>query len=315
MIRLNESNVTVIIIAKNEGEIIETCLDSIFSQSLKPDEVIVVDGRSTDDTVEKVQKYPAKIIVEDEGQTSPSNARNLGVNNASSEIVLVMGADAELGPDCITNVVKYFEDPNVIVVIPTLDIRVHTRLEKVQKAWFWGSRSRLRTPYGTGSSIQFVKKYVYLKITFDTNFGYGDDSDFRRRMLKVYDPSNIVRAEDVKILVDLPHTFSEVAAQFRWYGRTSLTYYTRYHNIGGLIRLTNVLLPSFFIISLIGIPFFSFGVLISGFLLFLLILRYLIFCVRSNTLYFLNFMIYDFFRSYYYVYGILQGLFIKKVGR
>jgi len=312
---MSELSVAIIIIEKNESEVIESCLDSIFSQSVKPDEVIVVDGRSTDDTLEKVSKYPAKIVVE-EGDTSPSNARNLGVKTSTADIVLVMGADAELGADCVKNSIKYFKDPNIMVVIPALDIRVHTRLEEIQKAWFWGSRSSLRTPYGTGSSIQFIRRKVYLEIQFDNKFGYGDDSDFRRRMLKIYDgSSSIIRAEDVKILVDLPHTYREVATQFRWYGRTSLRYYRRYHNIGAIIRLINVLLPVFFISSLFLIPFIPYSNYLSGFVLFIIFLRYFIFCVRSNTLYLVNFLIYDFYRSYHYLWGIIQGLFINKTGR
>jgi len=310
-----EDKISVIIITKNEGNVIETCLISIFNQSVKPYEVIVVDGRSTDDTLEKVRKFPAKIIIE-KGDTSPSNARNLGVQNANGNIVLIMGADAELNQDCIKYAIEYFKDPKVIVVIPTLEIRIHTRLEKIQKAWFWGSRSRLRTPYGTGSSIQFVRKDIYLKIKFDTSIGYGDDSDFSRRMLKLYqNKMKIIRSKESKVLVDLPHTYSEIASQFKWYGRTSIKYYTKYHNVGALIRLGNVLLPTILIISLL-ITFMHLSYSYISYIIFILIIvRYIIICIRSKTAYLIDFLIYDFYRSLFYVYGIFQGIFVKKIGR
>jgi len=42
--------ISVVIPVKNEEEKTERCLEAVFSQSLKPYEVIVVDGHSTDGT-------------------------------------------------------------------------------------------------------------------------------------------------------------------------------------------------------------------------------------------------------------------------
>jgi len=313
---LSISNIAVIIIAKNESKSIESCLVSIFNQSVKPLEVIVVDGRSTDDTVEKARKFPVKILIES-GNTSPSNARNLGVHNANSDIVLVMGADAELDQDCIKNAIKYFEDPNVIVVIPTLQIRIHNRLEEIQRDWFWGTRSRIRTPRGTGSSIQFVRKEVYLKVKFDTKIGFGDDSDFRRRMKKMYEgrPEKIIKVADSKILVDLPHSISEMAEQYMWYGRTSLRYYLRYHTWDAILRLGSMLMPSIFFFSFIvtlAIPKFIY---ITIMLFALVIIRNLTICIRSGKSNFIEFMLFDLLRSFLYVVGVFQSIFVKRIGR
>ena len=44
--------ISVIITVKNEEDKIERCLEAVFNQTLKPFEVIVVDGHSTDGTFE-----------------------------------------------------------------------------------------------------------------------------------------------------------------------------------------------------------------------------------------------------------------------
>ena len=44
--------ISVVIPVKNEEKKIEQCLEAVFSQSLKPHELIVVDGHSTDGTFE-----------------------------------------------------------------------------------------------------------------------------------------------------------------------------------------------------------------------------------------------------------------------
>lgn len=57
--RTKEMNkISIIIPVKNEENKIERCLEAVFNQTIKPFEVIVVDGHSTDKTVENVRKFP-----------------------------------------------------------------------------------------------------------------------------------------------------------------------------------------------------------------------------------------------------------------
>jgi len=59
--------ISVIIPVKNEADNIEQCLEAVFSQSPKPHEVIVVDGHSTDKTVESAKKFPVDVVYDDYG--------------------------------------------------------------------------------------------------------------------------------------------------------------------------------------------------------------------------------------------------------
>jgi hypothetical protein len=227
-----------------------------------------------------------------------------------------MGADTEMEKDCISNALGRFENPNTIVVIPTLEIKVHSRLEKIQRNWFWGTRSRLRTPYGTGSSIQFIRRSAYLKVKFDTTFGFGDDSDFRRRLLKVYTESDaIMRADDSKIYVDLPHTLSEMSSQYMWYGRTSRRYYARYHSWGAMVRLASLLVPFAVLITAVMAIFLPYVFYVFLFFIGLLIARSVVVCIRSRSPYFFEFVFFEFARSILFLAGVTQGLFAKKTGR
>ncbi len=56
--------VSIIIPTKNNGDILEKCLASIQNLDYPKDryEVIVVDGHSTDDTVEIAEKYGCKVV-------------------------------------------------------------------------------------------------------------------------------------------------------------------------------------------------------------------------------------------------------------
>ena len=50
--------ISVIIPVKSEAGKIARCLETLFNQTIKPFEVIVVDGHSMDKTVENARKFP-----------------------------------------------------------------------------------------------------------------------------------------------------------------------------------------------------------------------------------------------------------------
>ena len=69
-------NLTLVIPLKNEESSIEILIRSILNQTLQPSEIILVDGGSTDNTVQFAKK-----LSKDEGNFS--SAINVGVKIAS----------------------------------------------------------------------------------------------------------------------------------------------------------------------------------------------------------------------------------------
>lgn len=88
------TNVSVIVIAHNEGGNIRACLDSIRQQTLKPDEVILVAHNCTDDTVKIAKEFSEVKIVELSGPAGPVFARARGFEKAKGEIVAFMDGDS-----------------------------------------------------------------------------------------------------------------------------------------------------------------------------------------------------------------------------
>jgi glycosyltransferase involved in cell wall biosynthesis len=77
------TTISVIIPVKNEESKIETCLKAVFSQTLKPCEVIVVDGHSTDKTVENALKFPVQLYYEE--YPTRAGANNVGIAKARGD--------------------------------------------------------------------------------------------------------------------------------------------------------------------------------------------------------------------------------------
>src|ERR1035437_9820650 len=86
--------VSVVIPAYNEEKYIGACLDSLMDQKEKPDEIIVVNNNSTDNTAKIVKKYPVRLINEEQQGMIP--ARNRGFNEAKFEIIARTDADTIL---------------------------------------------------------------------------------------------------------------------------------------------------------------------------------------------------------------------------
>jgi glycosyltransferase involved in cell wall biosynthesis len=87
------TNLSAIIIAKNEEDMLADCIDSLSFC----DEIIVIDNKSTDRTAELARHLGAKIFF----YTSDnfSDLRNFGLKKAKSKWVLYIDADERVSPE------------------------------------------------------------------------------------------------------------------------------------------------------------------------------------------------------------------------
>lgn len=106
---------SIIIPAYNEENHLPACLDSIAKQTVKPDQVIVVDNNSTDKTCEIAKKYDFVTLVHEKTQGLIA-ARNKGMNMANGDLLARLDADVSLEPNWTKQAVGAFEDPTVMAV-------------------------------------------------------------------------------------------------------------------------------------------------------------------------------------------------------
>ena len=105
--------IAVIIPNYNHGHLIEKSILSTFQQSVPPDEIIVVDDGSTDDSVTRLIKLEKEIpilkLVLFKENKGTLRAGTLGVQNAKSDILMFRAADDILPPDSIKHGRDAFE--------------------------------------------------------------------------------------------------------------------------------------------------------------------------------------------------------------
>jgi glycosyltransferase involved in cell wall biosynthesis len=104
----------------NEEDSLEKLVESINRQTFQPDEVILVDGGSTDKTVEVFERFcPPDSIYKlvKTGRATPGKGRNIGVENARNQWIAFTDAGITLDKDWLAELVKIVEiNPTTEVV-------------------------------------------------------------------------------------------------------------------------------------------------------------------------------------------------------
>lgn len=110
--------ISVIIITRNTEEFMTDCLDSLVSQSRKPDELIIVDAESTDKTHKIVKKFAKEndFIKLHVAALHKGESRNYGVKQATGDIVAFVDADTIINSLWVEELLKAFQDPKVHAV-------------------------------------------------------------------------------------------------------------------------------------------------------------------------------------------------------
>ncbi len=103
--------VSVIISTYNREKYVRECLDSVFAQTYKDMEVIVVDDASTDKTVDIVRKYGDRVRLVVRGVNSglPAVPRNQGLGLAQGKYVAFLDSDDVWLPEKIERQVEQLE--------------------------------------------------------------------------------------------------------------------------------------------------------------------------------------------------------------
>lgn len=105
----------VIVRTHNSGWIIDQTLKALFSQSFQDFNLLVMDSGSSDDTLEKVGRYPCRIIRGKAEEYFPGQVLNQAMNETNSEIVVFLNSDTVLlTPQSLSILLQAFEEKDVV---------------------------------------------------------------------------------------------------------------------------------------------------------------------------------------------------------
>lgn len=179
MFMVAATDISIIIPTLNEEKYLPRCLSSLINQSRKEiREIIVVDGGSTDETVEVARKYSDKVLVKP-GQAVGAS-RNIGATTAKGEILAFIDADTTASVDWLEEIVRSFhDDPTAVGVTgPTLPYG-GTKLDELayQVATGWAQRFSLKLglPHVAGFNCAYRKGAFWQAGGFDESRELSED--------------------------------------------------------------------------------------------------------------------------------------------
>jgi glycosyltransferase involved in cell wall biosynthesis len=98
--------ITLIATVLNEGDNIQRLMETIQQQTLQPDEIVIVDGGSRDQTVEILRRYesvlPLRVLIEQ--GCNISRGRNVALQAATGDIIAITDAGVRLENDWLEQV-------------------------------------------------------------------------------------------------------------------------------------------------------------------------------------------------------------------
>lgn len=123
---------SIVITVRNEVGNIQAVVEGLMGQSLSPDEIVIVDGMSTDGTTERLRDYEKqgkiRLLIED---CNIARGRNLGVAMARNAWIAVTDAGCRIHPDWLSSIAQCLTShPGTDVIAGNYSFEIHSKFEE-----------------------------------------------------------------------------------------------------------------------------------------------------------------------------------------
>jgi rSAM/selenodomain-associated transferase 2 len=154
--------ISVIIPVLNEARTLASTVAAL--RPLKPDELLIVDGGSTDGTKEICKQLQERVISSERGR---AGQMNVGAKHARGDVLLFLHADTRLPASALEDIQGALTDSRCIAGRCDVELDGHHWMLKIVSRMI-SLRSRL-TKIGTGDQALFIRRQV-----FEAVGGYPD---------------------------------------------------------------------------------------------------------------------------------------------
>lgn len=175
---LNNIRVSIIVPCYNSSEWIEKCLKSIPKRD--DIEIICIDDGSTDDTYNIIFKHFFGKFKHFQLHKFASNrgvscARNLGINNANGEYLLMLDSDDYIDGKVFNEIVDNYLDGENDMVFYDMENNV--------KYVFKSDQNNYQTKYG---NFKFIKKSFLGDLRYTVGKQYAEDKELHLKLMEKY---------------------------------------------------------------------------------------------------------------------------------
>ena len=173
MVTFSQPTVTVVTPSLNQGRFIRHAIESVLSQDYPNLEYIVVDGASTDRTVEILESYGDRLQFVSERDSGQSHAINKGLRMARGEVVAWLNSDDVILPGAVRKAAE------ALALDPGLGM-VHGEGYRIDEEGRTLSRFQYTEPFNLWRLIYFgdtiLQQTAFMRKSAVEAVGYLDES-------------------------------------------------------------------------------------------------------------------------------------------
>jgi glycosyltransferase involved in cell wall biosynthesis len=184
--------ITIITVCYNSEKTIKDTIESVLSQDYRDIEYLIIDGMSSDKTMDIIQEYKKEIVkVISEPDGGIYDAMNKGIKHATGDVIGILNSDDFFeNSSVISDVVKHFDSNPIadliigdVVYVDPLNVEKITRFYSSKKF----RRSKLRFGWMPPHAATFIKQSTYQRLgSYSTDFKISADYELFVRMLLVH---------------------------------------------------------------------------------------------------------------------------------
>jgi glycosyltransferase involved in cell wall biosynthesis len=213
--------ISVYIPAFNVAEYLSRCIEGLLAQSLPPDEILVIDDGSRDNSSQIASSYRAVTLIRHPDNRGLAAARNTAMHAARNELVASLDADCVADPSWLAELAKNMADPAIVGVggklMEGVQLSTADKWRTAHMPQHWGNVPLRNPKFLFGCNALFRKSVVLELGGYDeTRRTNGEDTDLSARLCEknltlLYDPS--ARATHLRH----DTTLSVLDAYWRWW--------------------------------------------------------------------------------------------------
>lgn len=183
--------ISIITVVKNNAQTIKDAIDSVLSQTYQNIEYIVIDGGSTDGTIDIIKKYKNKISKYiSEQDKGIYDAMNKGIKEASGDIIGFLNSDDMYNDENVLNrIYEVFAKTKVDIVYGDLVYVEKSNTSKIIRYWKAGEykKGAFKRGWHPPHPSFFVKKEIYERYgCFDLDYRIAADYELMLRFIEKY---------------------------------------------------------------------------------------------------------------------------------
>ena len=178
--------ISIITVSYNSEKYIEETINSVLSQDYKNIEYLIIDGASTDSTIDIIKKYEHRITYwQSEPDKNMYDAINKGLSKSKGDFILILNSDDLLASNnAISNAVDLFDDEsdgfygNIVKLYEHKEVRI--KLFQVDFKQLLLSEHSTFIPHPT----LFVSRSTLSRVpAYNLKYRYASDYDYILKLL------------------------------------------------------------------------------------------------------------------------------------